>query len=112
MTGIETNFRLRMWKERLKQIVDEMATAAAEIPDSPRRDRMIEATLYMNRAIEKCDFARAIPGDKDETELLLKLSVQDFHGRRRCAEIAAEPPASVTTFPGIQTSPMKGQVHE
>src|SRR5687768_12563527 len=89
-TGIETNFQLKHWKTRIQQIADEITAASMQITVNPRQDRMVESVLILNRVVEKLDFARAIPGDRDETAILMHLSVEEFRRKKaqqKCVEV-------------------------
>src|SRR5213594_3480199 len=95
MTGIETNFQLKAWKQQLARIAEELSAAAQAIPEGLRQDRMIEAYLTLNRVIDKLDCARAIPQDPEETPLLLQLSLQavrESSSREQCETIGGGVP--------------------
>src|SRR2546421_3639171 len=107
MTGIETNFQLKAWKRRIEQLAQEISEAAQAIPESIRQDRMIEAFLTLNRVADKLDFARAIPGDAQETPLLLKLSIQEHReraARQRCEEVGSNGSPQMETADSLKVS--------
>jgi hypothetical protein len=92
MTGIETNFQLKSWKSQIANLASELTMACANMPDSLRRDHMIDATIKLGRAADMLDLARAI-ADPEEVKVLLALSVQEFRQKaeqKRCQEIGSE----------------------
>ena len=106
MSGIETNFNLKSWKSRVLQLASELTIACANMPDSLRKDRMIDAMIKLLRAADMLDCARAL-ADPEEVNLLLKLSVQDFRqkAQKKCQEIGGEVPLENGTGPRVNVSP-------